>query len=415
MTYIADGRADCGMSLTDIGIATDSPIAREESWREQTLAAPGPTPIPPEVRAALARPILHHRAPQFHSALRRVRTGLQEIAHTENPVILLACTGTAAMESAVVNLCGPGDAVVVISAGYFGERWVRLTELYGYDVVPLRYEWGAVPSSDDLAQTLVMHPQTKAVFLVHSETSTGVVVDVEQFAAVAKAAGVMLVVDAVSSFAAVPIETDAWGIDVLISSSHKALMTPPGLAFVILSPAALEAAKSSPVPRYYLDWRPNLAPQESDEPETWFSPAVSLVVALDAALEIIRREGLERIHRRHVRLGQRCRSRVKALGLNLFSPDNDTAAVLTAVRMPDGVDSTGVVRAMHDDWAVTVADGEAMLKGKIIRVGHLGYVTDADVDRAVDALGAAVAATESTQGTSLRTSGRRAIRHSRRQ
>jgi aspartate aminotransferase-like enzyme len=359
--------------------------------REQLLVSPGPTPLPPEVLQALGRPILHHRAPDFQAALRRVRAGLQEIAATDNEVILLACTGTAAMESAVVNVCDRGDAVVVVSAGYFGERWIALAERYACDVVPVRYEWGSVPSPDDLQRALLARADVKAVFLVHSETSTGVVLDLAPFAAVTKSAGALLVVDTVSSFAAVPVDVDAWGIDVLVSSSHKALMTPPGIAFVIPSPAALNAARESSLPRYYLDWEPNLAPQLADAPETWFSAAVTHVVALDVALRCIKAEGLQAVHDRHERLGRRCRAAVKALGLELFSPDDDSAAVLTAVRMPAGVDSSAVVRAMHDRCGVTVADGEAGLKGKIVRIGHLGYVGDDDVNRAVAALGGAVA------------------------
>jgi len=376
----------------DLEIQQQTRLTERESLGEQTLVAPGPTPIHPAVAEALGRPILHHRAPQFRSALRSVRAGLQEIANTENPVILLACTGTAAMESAVVNLCGPADPVLVVSAGYFGERWITLAERYGCDVVPLRYEWGAVPAAEDLRHALAARPDVKAVFIVHSETSTGVVLDLERFSEVAKSAGVLLVVDAVSSFAAVPIHADAWGIDVLISSSHKALMTPPGLAFAITSQAALEAARRNALPRYYLDWEPNLAPQMADEPETWFSPAISLVVALEAALAAIGQEGLGAIYERHLELGRRCRSRVKAAGLKLFSPDDDSSAVLTAVEMPEGVDSTLVVRLMHDRWQITVADGEASLKGRIVRVGHLGYVADADVERAIAALDAAVEA-----------------------
>jgi aspartate aminotransferase-like enzyme len=294
------------------------------------------------------------------------------------------------MESAIVNLCGPGDSVAVVSAGYFGERWIELAERYGCKVVPLRYEWGAVPSAEDLAE-LLNATEVKAVYLVHSETSTGVILDLERFGAVAKAAGVMLVVDAVSSLGAVPIETDAWGVDVLISSSHKALMTPPGVAIVVASEKALDAANTAPLPRFYLDWGANLITQLGDEPETWFSATTSLIVALEAALSFIRAQGLEAVYRRHVQTGRRCRAVVKATGLTLFSPDDDTAAVLTAVRMPEGVDSSPVVRAMHNRWGVTVADGEARLKGQIVRIGHLGYISEADVELATAALSAAVA------------------------
>lgn len=294
------------------------------------------------------------------------------------------------MESAVVNLCGPGDPVLVVSAGYFGERWIALAERYGCDVVPLRYEWGAVPSPEDLDRVLRGRSDVKAIFLVHSETSTGVVLDLERFGAVSKSAGALLVVDAVSSLGAVPLEADAWGIDVVISSSHKALMTPPGVAIVIVSPAALEAASAAPLPRFYLDWGANLTTQLGDEPETWFSATVSLIVGLEAALSAIRKEGFDAVYQRHVQLGRQCRSRVKAIGLTLFSPDDDSAAVLTAVRMPERVDSTAVVRTMHDRSGVTVADGEAALKGKVVRIGHLGYISAADVELAVSALSTAV-------------------------
>jgi serine---pyruvate transaminase len=354
------------------------------------LVSPGPTPIPPEVAEALARPLLHHRVPQFRKALRNVHTGLQELARTENPVLLLGCTGTGAMESAIVNLCGPGDAVAVVSAGYFGERWIELAERYGCKVIPLRYEWGEVPSPEDLADLLTAN-KVKAVYLVHSETSTGVILDLERFGAVAKAAGVLLVADAVSSVGAVPIETDAWGVDVLVSSSHKALMTPPGVAIVVASERALEAANSAPIPRFYLDWGANLVTQLGDEPETLFSATTSLIVALEAALSFIQAQGFDAVYQRHVQTGRRCRAAVKEAGLTLFSPDDDSAAVLTAVRMPEGVDSSTVVRAMHDRWGVTVADGEARLKGRIVRIGHLGYISEADVELATEALSAAVA------------------------
>ena len=358
--------------------------------RERILVAPGPTQVPPDVLEVLGRQVLHHRSPEFRAALRRVRSGLQQIAESENPVLLLACTGTAAMESAVINVADPADKVLVVSAGYFGERWVELASHYGCNVVPLRYEWGRVPSPDDLEGALRSHPDAKSVFLVHSETSTGVVLDLERFATVTKAAGALLVVDAVSSFAALPIRVDAWGVDVLISSSHKALMTPPGIAFLVLSPAALDAAQRTQRPRLYLDWERNLATQIGEEPETWFSAAVSLVSGLEAALDRIGREGIENVYARHVSLARRCRTAVKARGLELFSPDDDTSAPLTAVRMPSGVGSTAVVQMMHEDWGVTIADGEARLKGSIVRIGHLGYVVPDDIDRAVDALGGSI-------------------------
>jgi aspartate aminotransferase-like enzyme len=369
---------------------TSSPSG-EARPRPTRLVSPGPTPIPPQVAEALARPLLHHRVPEFMTALRNVHAGVKELARTTNPVLLLGCTGTGAMESAVLNLCVPGDTVAVVTAGYFGERWVALAERYGCDVVPVRYEWGAVPAADDLERTLRANPAIKVVYLVHSETSTGVILDLEAFGSVTQAAGAILVADAVSSLAAVPIETDAWGVDVLVSSSHKALMTPPGVAILTVSDRALQAAKAAPLPRYYLDWVANLHTQWKDEPETWFSATTSLIVALEAALECIKREGFDAVYRRHVGLGRRCRAGVKAAGLELFSPDDDSAAVLTAVSMPAGVRSTRIVNAMHDRFGVTVADGEERLKGNIIRIGHLGYISEEDVDLAVESLVTALA------------------------
>ena len=359
--------------------------------RPSRLVSPGPTPIPPQVATALARPLLHHRVPEFRTALRNVHAGVQELAGTTNPVLLLGCTGTGAMESAVINLCGPGDTVAVVAAGYFGERWIALAERYGCNVVPVRSDWGAVPDPDDLARALDEHPAIKAVYLVHSETSTGVILDLERFGEITQGRGVILVADAVSSLAAVPIETDGWGVDVLVSSSHKALMSPPGVAILALSERALRAAEAAPLPRYDLDWAANLSPQLRDEPETWFSATTSLVVALEAALARIKSEGFDAVYARHVELGRRCRAGAKAAGLTLFSPDDDTAAILTAVRMPKGVSSTPIVQVMHERWGVTVADGEERLKGKIIRIGHLGYISEEDVDLALEALVGALA------------------------
>jgi serine---pyruvate transaminase len=370
----------------DVGNSSSQAVTRTSR-----LVSPGPTPIPPEVAEALARPLLHHRVPEFRRALHNVHAGLQELARTHDPVLLLGCTGTGAMESAVINLCAPGDTVAVVAAGYFGERWVTLAERYGCNVIAVRSEWGAVPDPEDLARALDENPSVKVVFLVHSETSTGVILDLEQFGAVTQARGVLLVVDAVSSLAAVPLETDAWGVDVLVSSSHKALMSPPGIAILALSERALDAADAAPLPRYYLDWAANLATQRRDEPETWFSATTSLVVGLEAALARIKREGFDAVYARHVELGRRCRMAAKAAGLTLFSPDDDSASVLTAVRMPDGVSSTPIVQAMHERWGITVADGEERLKGTIIRIGHLGYISQADVDLAMEALGGALA------------------------
>jgi aspartate aminotransferase-like enzyme len=343
------------------------------------LFAPGPTPAPPEVLAVLAEPVIHHRGPDFRRVYERCLTRLREVFRTENDVLLFTASGTGAFESAVANLTTPGDRVVVVSAGAFGERWAALAKAYGADVDHLRYEWGQSPDPRDLVDRAV---GAKAVYLTHSETSTGVVADVQGLTAVAKEAGAIVVVDAVSSLGAVPLETDAWGIDVVVTGSQKALMTPPGLGMCSVSAAALAARGSSP--RFYFDWE--LTRQAQARVDAAFTPAVSLVRALDVALGLLLDEGLEAAFERHVRLGRACREGVKAMGLELFSPDEDRASVVTAILAPDGIDSGKLVLHLRDRHGVTLAPGQGELKGRAFRIGHVGYYDLFDITTALAAV-----------------------------
>src|ERR687892_1949434 len=218
------------------------------------LVTPGPTPVPPEVLAATAAPMIHHRTPEFRAVLARVFDRLQQVYRTEHGVVLFASAGTGAMESAVANLCSPGDRVLVVSHGFFGERWAAIARAYGCDLVHLRYPWGEAPNADEVGEKLAEMGGAKVVYLTHSETSTGVVADVRSIAERLNGSGALVVVDAISSLAAVPLETDAWGLDVVVTSSHKALMTPAGQAAGSVSPAALEAAERASSPRFYFDW-----------------------------------------------------------------------------------------------------------------------------------------------------------------
>ena len=348
------------------------------------LFTPGPTPVPPQVLAALAEPVVHHRGPDFRIVYERCLGRLREVFRTETEVLLYTSSGTGAMESAVANLCSPGDRVLAVSAGYFGERFAKIGRAYGCVVEELRYEWGESPSADDLASRLQELGGAHAVLLTHSETSTGVVADVQSLAAAAKDAGALVVVDAISSLGAVPLETDAWGIDVVASGSQKALMTPPGLAAASVSPTAWEASRSASSPRMYFDWETTREAQSRlDAP---FTPAVSLVVALDVALGILLEEGLETAFARHVRLGRACREGAKAMGLELFSPDDDRSAVVTAIRTPDGVDADELVLALRDRFGVTLAPGQGVLKGRAFRIGHIGYYDVFDVATALAAV-----------------------------
>lgn len=348
---------------------------------KQYLLTPGPTPVPPQVLAALAEPIVHHRSPDFRPVYESCLTRLREVCRTEQDVLLFASSGTGAFESAVQNLVSRGDRHLVVSAGNFGERWAALTTAYGADVDHLRYAWGETPDADDIRARL-RERDAKAVWVVHSETSTGVVSDVQALAAAAKEHGALTVVDAVSSLGAVPCDTDAWGLDVVVSGSQKALMTPPGLGVCAVSEAAYAAAGDTP--RFYFDWeRTRKAQQKFDAA---FTPPVSLVAALDVALGLLLDEGMENVFERHVRLGRAARAGAKAMGLELFSPDEDRSAVVTAIRMPDGIDGDQVVKVLRDKHSITIASGQGDLKGKLIRLGHIGFFDVFDITTALAAV-----------------------------
>jgi aspartate aminotransferase-like enzyme len=348
------------------------------------LLTPGPTPVPPEVLAALAEPVIHHRARDYRDIYERSLARLAEVYRTQNDVLMFTTSGTGAFESAVANLTSPGDRQLVLSAGNFGERWAGLARAYGVDLVHAKLEWGEVPEPDDLRSALAEAGDVRVVYLTHSETSTGVVCDVQALAAVAKEAGALVVVDAVSSLGAVRLETDAWDLDVVVSGSQKALMTPPGVAFVSVSQRAFDAAAQSSSPRYVLDWeRTRKAQAKLDAP---FTPPVSLVRALDVALGLLLEEGVEAAFDRHARLGRACREGAKAMGLELFSPDDERSAVVTAIRAPEGVDATEVVSALRDRFGITIANGQGELKGKIFRIGHIGWFDVFDITTALAAV-----------------------------
>jgi serine---pyruvate transaminase len=343
------------------------------------LFTPGPTPVPPEVLAVGAEPMVHHRGADFREVYARTLGRLKEVFRTESDVLLFTASGSGAMESAVANLCAPAERVVVVSHGAFGERWVAICEQHGLDLEAIRYEWGEAPDADEVG-AVVRQSGAAVVLCQQSDTSTGVVADVRALkAAVGDAT---LVVDAISSLGAVPLETDAWGIDVVVSGSQKALMSPPGLAMASVPPHVLERAK--PSRSFYFDWPRNKRAQ--DALDAAFTPAVSLVRSLDVALGLILDDGLDAAFARHVRLGRAARAGVKAMGLELFSPDDDSAAVVTAARVPEGVDGTALLAHLREAHGVTLAPGHAHLKGKIFRIGHIGWFDVFDIASAVAAI-----------------------------
>lgn len=326
----------------------------------------------------MAEPVVHHRSPDFRPVFRSCLDRLSAVYRTAGEPLLFTASGTGAMESAVANLTAPGDRVVVVSAGNFGERWQELARTYGCELDVIGYEWGETPVADDLAARLRELGGAKAVFLTQSETSTGVVADIRSLAATANEAGALSVVDAISSLGAVPLETDEWGVDVVVAGSQKALMTPPGLAFASVSDRAAEAASSRV---FYFDWERNRKAQA--KLDAAFTPAVSLVVALDVALGLLLEDGLEAAFERHVRLGRACREGAKAMGLELFSPDEDSSAVVTAIHVPAGIDGGELVQTLRDRLGITLAGGQGPIKGKVFRIGHIGWFDIFDITTAL--------------------------------
>jgi serine---pyruvate transaminase len=347
------------------------------------LMAPGPTPVPPAVLAASAEPIIHHRGPDFRELMLRCLERLGEVCRTENDVLLFTASGSGGFESAIVNLFSPGDRVLAVAAGEFGERWARMATAFGVDVQELRYAWGETPRPDDVRSRLE-ETGADTVFLVHSETSTGVVADVAALAQTARDAGALVVVDAVSSLGAVPLETDTWGLDVVVAGSQKALMTPPGLSVVTVSEAAWSRSEKATSRRFYFDW--SRLRDSLETGSTPFTPAVSLVVALDVALGMLLDEGLEAAFARHAALGRACREGAKAMGLELFSPDEDRSAIVTAVLTPDGVDARELVLALRDRFGITVAGAHGELGSRMLRIGHIGYYDVFDITTALAAV-----------------------------
>jgi aspartate aminotransferase-like enzyme len=351
--------------------------------KKYQLMAPGPTPVPSEVLLAMAQPIIHHRTPEYEALFVEVRDGLKQLVQTSQEVIPLACSGTGAMEAAVVNTLSAGDTVVVVTAGKFGERWLELGRAYGLDVVELKAPYGDTVPAERLTQALRAHPRARAVLAQHSETSTGVLHDVRAYAAVTRGTEAILVVDAVSSLGIADLQMDAWGVDVVVSGSQKGLMLPPGLGFCALSDKAWALGKTSRLPKYYFD----LAAERKTvlKNEAHFTPAVSIVIGLRTVLDMLQREGLANVFKRHDRLARATRAGVEALGLGLFCRATPSPAV-TAVTAPSGLDSEQIVKAYSRVHNITIAGGQGEMKGKLFRLGHMGYAAEFDVVVALAAL-----------------------------
>jgi aspartate aminotransferase-like enzyme len=332
--------------------------------------------------------MINHRGREFMSILERVTKRLKEFFLTQNDLFILTTSGTGAMETAVVNTLSPGDRVLVISIGAFGDRFANIAEAYGAVVSRLDYEWGKAADPEDVRRALAADLAIKAVLVTHNETSTGVTNPLEDIAKVVREFDKLLLVDAVSSLSAIPVRTDDWGLDFVATGSQKGWMVPPALAMVSVSPRAWEAHAQAKMPRYYFDI--TAAKSYLERGQTPWTPAVSVFYGLDLALEMMAQEGLENIFARHRRLGQFTRDGVKALGLQLFADERFASDTVTAVKVPEGVDGKTLNRLCEDEYDLIIAGGQAKLAGKIFRIGHLGFVSEEDVKAALDVLAKAL-------------------------
>ncbi len=347
--------------------------------QKRFLITPGPTPVPPEVLSALSEPVVHHRAPRFTEILKQVVAGLKYVYQTENDIIVFAASGTGAMESAVVNVVNPGDHVLVGSMGNFGERWKKLAATWGAEVTALDYEWGTKVVPADIEKALAADPAIKAVYVQFSETSTGVLNDIKAIGEIVARTPAILVVDAISGLGATDLTTDEWHVDICVAGSQKALMVPPGLAYVAVSDKAWAVVDKCTTPRFYYDYVAARKKMTGDSAQTPYTPAVSLMVAQNVAIDLIREEGLQNVFERHRVLARAAKEGVKALGLELFGPEDPEANSVTAVRVPEGVDGNKIGKIARDQWGVWLAGGQGQLKGKIFRFGHCGYFGHSDI------------------------------------
>ncbi len=348
------------------------------------LLAPGPTPVPPEVLLAMARPMIHHRAPEFDRLFAEVREGLKWLFQTRNDVLMLAASGTGGMEGAVANFLSAGDKALCINGGKFGERWTKLCKTFGAQVTELKVEWGRAVDPQAVADALKKDPSIKAVYVQASETSTGVAHDVKTLARIVKEyEGTILVVDAITALGVFDLRTDEWEIDVVVTGSQKALMLPPGLAFVSVSDKAWQMAEKAKNMSFYFNLRRERDNQQKNQ--TAYTPAVSLIIGLQEVLKMLKAEGLESVFARQSTLARAMREGVKAAGLSLF-PKESPSDALTAISAPEGVDGQAVYKNLRLQYGITAAGGQDHLKGKIFRVSHMGYMDTFDVIGAVAAI-----------------------------
>ena len=350
----------------------------------QHLRIPGPTPLPDEVLQAMSRQMMNHRGPEFRQILSDVTDKLKQLFQTKGDIYVLTGSGTGGMEAAIVNVLSPGDKVLSVSVGVFGERFAAIAREFGAEVIPLQFEWGKPADVDAVRQALHAEPEIKAVLVTHNETSTGVTNDLKSISSVVKEFDKLLVVDAISGLGSIELPVDEWHCDVTITGSQKGWMVPPGLAMVSVSPKAWQAYSKGKMPRFYWDFSKAKSYLEKEQPP--WTPAVTPVFALSVSLEMMLKEGLPNIIARHARVGKAARDGAKSLGLSLFAEESHASNTVTAIAASNGLDTKKLLKILREEQQVVLAGGQQKLDGKIFRIGHLGWVTEPDIEAVISAL-----------------------------
>jgi len=350
----------------------------------ENLRIPGPTPCPSDVLQAMTKQMIYHRGAEFGQILNGMTTKLKQLFQTENDVFLLTRSGTGGLEAAIVNMLSPGDKVLSVSIGVFGERFASIATEFGAEVIPLRFEWGKPADADAVRQALQAEPQIKVVLVTHNETSTGVTNDLASISRVVKEFDKLLLVDAISSIGSINLPVDDWHCDVIVTASQKGWMAPPGIAMVSVSQEAWQAHSKAKMPRFYWDF--TRAKNYLERGQTPWTPAISTIFALSASLEMMLKEGLPNIIARHARVSQATRDRIKSLGLSLFAQESYASNTVTAVAATNGLDAKKLVKIMREEHKVVLTGGQQSLDGKIFRIGHMGWITEDDIEAVISAL-----------------------------
>lgn len=350
----------------------------------ENLRIPGPTPCPPEVLQVLGRQMINHRGKEFEGMLKEITANLKELFQTKNDVFVLTGSGTGGLEAAIVNTLSPGDKVLSISIGVFGERFANIARLFGADVIPLNFEWGKAADPDAVHQALRSEPNIKAVLVTHNETSTGVTNDIASISSVVKEFNKLLLVDAISSLGSINLPVDEWHCDVTITGSQKGWMVPPGLTMVSVSKEAWKAYAKARMPRFYWDFA--RAKSYLEKGQTPWTPAISVIFALSVSLKMMLNEGLSNIVARHAHVAKAARDGVKSLGLSIFADESHASNTVTAVAASNGLDTKKMLQLLREEHQVILAGGIEKLSGKIFRIGHLGWVNEDDIAKVISAL-----------------------------